>query len=146
MCTEHTGTEAAGCTEVFNKTIEKRIAMFCEDDNLEHWWEVWSEAIDACSATVKEACVGNAYTAFTPVELYLGRKLRFSFDKRTEETRDELLDSSPATYFERMRKRTAQIIKVVTEARQQYLERMEKYDPQSKVELRTFNIGDEVTL
>ena len=112
--------EAAGCIEVFNKTIEKRIAMFCEDDNLESWWEVWPEAIEAYNATIQAASVDNAYAAFTPAELFLGRKLKFSFDEMTEEARDELLDSSPTTYFERMRKRTAQIVKVVTDARARY--------------------------
>ena len=138
--------EAAGCIEVFNKTIEKKIAMFCEEGRLESWIEVWPEAVEAYNATIQTASTLNTDTAFTPAELFLGRKLKFSFDSLAEEAMDTLLDSKPDTYFERMRKRTAQIVKTVKETRKEYLERMEKYDPQSKVQIRTFNIGQEVTL
>ena len=138
--------EATGCIEVFSKTIEKKIAVFCEEDRLESWIEVWPEEIETYNATVQTASTLNTDTAFTPAEMFLGRKLRFGFDSLAEEAIDVLLDNKLDTYFERMRKRTAQIVKIFKEARKEYLEKMERYDPQSKVQIRTFNIGDEVTL
>ena len=138
--------EAAGCIESFNKTIEKRIAMFCDEEDLEGWIHVWPEALEAYNATVQEACSGSTYVAFSPAEIFLGRKLRFSVDKLAEEAADELISSTPESYFAQMEKRSAQVVRAVNEARKEYFEKMEQYDPQSKVKVRTFNVGEEVTV
>ena len=86
------------------------------------------------------------YVSFSPAEIFLGRKPNFSIDTLAEEAADELIDSTQASYFQKLKRRAALVRKTVFEARELHFEKMEKYDPQSKVKVRAFNIGDEVTV
>ena len=138
--------EAAGCIEAFNKTIEKRIARMCPEGNLEDWIKVWPDALEAHNSSVQVACSGGVSSAFSPAEIYLGRKLQFSIDKMADEAAAELLEREPATFHEQLKKRALQVKKFVAQARDDYLEKAEKYDKQAKVKIRTFNTGDLVTV
>ena len=138
--------EAAGCIEAFNKTIEKRIALMCPEGKLEDWIHIWPDALEAYNSSVQGACSGGLLAAYSPAEIYFGRKLQFSIDRMADEAAAELLEREPATFHETMKRRALQVRKFVTQAREDYLEKAEKYDKQAKAKIRTFNAGDLVTV
>lgn len=85
-------------------------------------------------------------SAFSPAEMYFGRKLQFSIDKMADEAAAELLEREPATFHEQLKRRALQVKKFITQAREDYLENAEKYDKQATVKIRTFEAGDLVTV
>ena len=94
--------EAAGSIEVFNKTIEKRTALMCPEGELEQWMSVWPDALEAYNSSIQEACSGGMSSAFSPAEIYFGRKLQFRIDKMADEAAAEILEREPAAFHEQL--------------------------------------------
>ena len=134
--------EAAGIIEIFNKTIEDRMAMLCEDTNT--WDECFTEALDSYNGLVHQACSDGITAAISPAEVFLGRRMRFSVDSISK-LEDDVWEL-PGKAAQRLRKMAVQVSRFIAEARAQYFMKQERQDPHSKTKLRVFNIGDEVTI
>jgi hypothetical protein len=133
--------EAAGNIEVFNKTIEKKMAMLC--DKTTDWVKIHVDAVDCYNAEPHEACSDGIHAAISPAELFLGRKLQFSIDKLTSSI--EQCADRPATNLEQLQKEAVRMKDFIQQAREQYFKRIESQDKHSKSKLRVFQLNDEVT-
>ena len=134
--------EAAGIIEIFNKTIEDRMAMLCEDTS--KWDECFTEALDSYNGLVHQACSDGVTAAISPAEIFLGRRMRFSVDEISK-LEDDLWEL-PGKAAQRLRKMAVQVSRFIAEARAHYFMSQERKDPHAKTRLRVFNVGDEVTI
>jgi len=92
--------ESAGNIEVFNKTIEKKLGMLCDETT--EWIKIHVDAVDCYNAEPHEACSDGINAAISPAEIFLGRKLQFSFDKLTSSV--EQGKNRPSSFFDQLRK------------------------------------------
>jgi hypothetical protein len=134
--------EAAGIIEIFNKTIEDRLSMLCEDTST--WDECFTEALDSYNGLVHQACSDGVTAAISPAEVFLGRRMRFSVDAISK-LEDDIWEL-PGKAAQRLRKMAIQVSRFIAEARAQYFMKQERQDPHSKTKLRVFNVADEVTI
>ena len=116
--------ESARNIEVFNRTIEKKMAMLC--DKTTDWVNIHVDAVDCYNAEPHESCSDGIKAAISPAEVFIGRRLQFSIDKIT--TSVEQCATRPATFVEQIEKEAVKMREFIKAAREQYFKKIESQD------------------
>lgn len=133
-------SESAGAVERFNKTLELRIAHFAKQCEC-NWVDALPLALEGYNGAV-HAGLSKKGIAFSPAELWLGRKIRFNSDVR------QTMHNRPTEvqeYGEWLRKHTQAVKDWIKQADDDYRQSMEAASS-SAVKLRTLKVGDRVVL
>ena len=128
-------SESAGAIERFNKTLELRVGHFAKQGNC-NWVDALPLATEAYNGSV-HAGLSSKGTAFSPAELWLGRKIRFNSDVR------QTLHHRPTEaqdYGEWLRQHTQAVKDWIAAADAEYRKTLTKAGAQGT--LRTLQVGD----
>ena len=126
-------SESAGAVERFNKTIELRIAHFTKHCSC-NWLDAVPLALEAYNGSIHVG-LSKGGIAFSPAELWLGRKLRFNSDVRPQ-IHDRPTDVQK--YGEWIRQQTQLVKDWIHTADAEYRKTMEKsgnHQAQRKLEV-----------
>jgi len=126
-------SESAGAVERFNKTIELRIAHFTKHCSC-NWLDAMPLALEAYNGSIHVG-LSKGGIAFSPAELWLGRKLRFNSDVRPQ-IHDRPTDVQK--YGEWIRQQTQLVKDWIHTADAEYRKTMEKsgnHQAQRKLEV-----------
>ena len=128
-------SESAGAIERFNKTLELRVGHFAKQGYC-NWVDALPLATEAYNGSV-HAGLSSKGTAFSPAELWLGRKIRFNSDVR------QTLHHRPTEaqdYGEWLRQHTQAVKDWIAAADAEYRKTLTKAGAQGT--LRTLQVGD----
>ena len=132
-------SESAGAIERFNKTLELRVAHFSKECKC-NWLDALPLATEAYNGSVHAGLSGSVM-AFSPAELWLGRKIRFNSDVR------QTLHHRPTEvqqYGEWVRQHTQAVNDWIAAADVDYRKTLSKSGAQAT--LRTMKVGDTASL
>ena len=132
-------SSSAGLVERFNKTIELRLAHFSKECNCS-WLDAIPLAVEAYNGSV-HAALSKGGNAFSPAEIWLGRKLRFNSDVRPA------LHDRPTEvqqYGEWLRLQTEAVKLWIIDADAKYRATLET--THSRRTIRELKVGDKVLL
>jgi hypothetical protein len=132
-------SSSAGLVERFDKTIELRLAHFSKECNCS-WLDAIPLAAEAYNGSV-HAALSKGGNAFSPAEIWLGRKLRFNSDVRPA------LHDRPTEvqqYGEWLRLQTEAVKLWIIDADAKYRATLET--THSRRTIRELKVGDKVLL
>ena len=132
-------SESAGAVERFNKTIELRLAHFAKQCNC-NWVDALPLALEAYNGSI-HAGLSKQSIAFSPAEIWLGRKIRFNSDVRpTIHNRPTEIQE----YGEWLRNHTQAVKEWIKQADADYRKTLQATS--GKSQLRTLQVGDQVSV
>ena len=136
--------DSHGMVERLIATTELTLAHFIDED-LTVWHKFLSHAQAAHNSEPHPALSQGSTKAFTPAEVFLGRKLlaKLDVDLQTDITKEVY---GIEQYVKQLQAKLPAVTKFVQDSQQRYHERMEKTSRNRNRKLRLFKVGDLVKL
>jgi hypothetical protein len=132
--------QSHGLIERYNRTLSNKTAKLLADEEDAVWTDVRAAAVEMTNCQVQESLTDNdAWLA--PAEVWFARNpVLQSIPGRKMQT-----PTNMTTYVKRLAQHWKAVQQFVQESTRAYHQRMKKRDKNKNIQLRSFEIGDEVT-